>query len=99
MLSEQYPTAVRLIAFWTATGRPAGAGVLLHILLHAPSVIIYHLLRHDVDGAEMDEVFVEEQEQQFGLPPVTTDEAGVPAVADHGNGVETPADSVSQPAD
>jgi len=45
-------------------------------------VIIYHLLRHNVDVAEMDEAYVDEEEEKRGLPPVTTDEAGVPMVAD-----------------
>lgn len=45
---------------------------------------IYFLMRHDVDATEMDEVFLDEDagEPTYGLPPVKTDEAGAPEVAD-----------------
>jgi hypothetical protein len=46
--------------------------------------VIYYLLRRDVDATEMDEVFLEadESEKQFNLPPLATDAAGAPTVAD-----------------
>lgn len=46
------------------------------------STAIYFLMRRDVDAAEMDEVFLDQDasEQTYGLPPLTTDEAGAPAV-------------------
>ncbi len=43
---------------------------------------IYLLLRRDEDGAELDEVFLPAQDKEFGLPPLKTDAAGVPTVAD-----------------
>ena len=43
---------------------------------------IYLLLRQDVDQTEFDEVWVEDEEQQFGLPPIKPDKAGVPDLAD-----------------
>jgi hypothetical protein len=48
------------------------------------STVIYYLLRRDVDATEMDEVFLEadESEKQFNLPPLATDAAGAPTVAD-----------------
>ncbi len=42
---------------------------------------IYLLLRMDVDQTEMDEVFVEDDQERFGLPPLQTDGAGVPGMA------------------
>ena len=42
---------------------------------------IYLLLRRDEDGAELDEIFLPAQDQEFGLPPLKTDAAGVPTVA------------------
>ena len=44
--------------------------------------MIYLLLRHDVDQVELDEVYTEEQEEVFGLPPISTDSAGVPGVSE-----------------
>lgn len=43
---------------------------------------IYLLLRRDEDGAELDEVFLPAQDKEFGLPPLKTDAAGVPSVAE-----------------
>ena len=62
-------------------GAGGGGRLHLHVLLCAMTVI-YFLLRYEVDGTEMDEVFVEEQTDQFGLPPVSTDAAGVATIAD-----------------
>ncbi len=43
---------------------------------------IYLLLRHDADQAELDDVFLEEDDQAtYGLPRLQPDEAGVPGVA------------------
>ncbi|HEY2839081.1 MAG TPA: hypothetical protein VGJ26_08035 [Pirellulales bacterium] len=80
-LYEDYPTAVRLISFWGALVSLLVVGYFYSFFFTA-SVIIYHLLRHDVDGAEMDEVYLDPQEEKYGLPQVTTDENGVPVVAD-----------------
>ncbi len=43
---------------------------------------IYLLLRRDVDQTELDEVFVEDEQEPFGLPPLKPDKAGVPGVAE-----------------
>ncbi len=43
---------------------------------------VYFLLRRDVDGAEMDEVFREEEEDADALPPLSTDAAGAPVIAE-----------------
>lgn len=43
---------------------------------------IYLLLRHDVDRTELDEVYVEDEERRYGLPPLRMDKGGVPEVAD-----------------
>lgn len=53
------------------------------------STAIYLLLRHDVDGAELDETFLEEGET-FGLPPLATDAAGVPVVPPNEAASEVP---------
>ncbi|MCH7729462.1 MAG: hypothetical protein IH991_23745 [Planctomycetes bacterium] len=43
---------------------------------------IYLLLRRDVDQTEFDEIFVDDEEERFGLPQVKPDAAGVPSVVD-----------------
>ncbi len=43
---------------------------------------IYLLLRRDSDQIEFDVVHVPDQQVRYSLPPLTTDEAGVPGVAD-----------------
>lgn len=43
---------------------------------------IYFLLRYDVDAAEMDEVYLDQQQQSYGLPHLATDSAGVPLATD-----------------
>ncbi len=42
--------------------------------------VVYLLLRRDVDHTEMDEVYVQEEPQRYGLPSLTRDAAGVPGV-------------------
>ncbi|MGC4004318.1 MAG: hypothetical protein QM811_14840 [Pirellulales bacterium] len=56
------------------------------------AVQIYLLLRHDEDGAELDEIFVEGNDAAFGLPPLKYDAAGVPAVDDPPPG-QSPSDT------
>ncbi len=43
---------------------------------------IYLMLRLNVDQTEFDEVWIEDDEEQYGLPPVKPDAAGVPDLAD-----------------
>jgi hypothetical protein len=44
--------------------------------------VIYFLLRRDADGAEMDEVHLDNQEQVRTLPPLGADSRGVPTVTE-----------------
>jgi hypothetical protein len=48
--------------------------------LWVAAVGVYLLLRKDIDGAEMDEVYVED-EQEYGMPPLVDDPVtGIPEV-------------------
>jgi len=47
---------------------------------------IYTLLRHDVDATEMDEVFLDDEEQARQLPPVKTQGPAAPAVGETAGG-------------
>jgi hypothetical protein len=43
---------------------------------------IYLLLRRDTDGVQMVEVYVDQVEEEYGVPPLANDPAtGVPSVA------------------
>ena len=46
------------------------------------AAVIYLLLRRNVDHTEMDDVYVEDEPQRYGLPALSKDAAGVPGVED-----------------
>lgn len=52
------------------------------------ATMIYLLLRHDADQVEMDEVYLEEQDETYGLPPLETDDAGVPGTVDEHTAID-----------
>lgn len=72
-----------LIRFWNGCVSLLAVGFLFGYFWTA-STAIYFLLRRDVDATEMDEVFLDSDrsEETFGLPTMTTDEAGAPVVED-----------------
>lgn len=43
---------------------------------------VYLLIRRDVDQTETDEIYIEEEDESYGMPPLTKDESGVPVAAD-----------------
>ncbi len=47
------------------------------------AAVIYLLLRRNVDHTEMDDVYVEDEPQRYGLPALSKDAAGVPGVEDN----------------
>lgn len=72
-----------LILFWCGCVKMLAVGFLYSYFWTA-STCIYLLLRYDAEATELDEVFLEEEEDEatYGLPPLETDEAGAPVVAD-----------------
>jgi hypothetical protein len=73
-------TARKCIEFWQAMWKTLAAGYQAGFIWVA-GVGIYLLLRRDIDGAEMDEVYVGE-EDEHGLPVLEDDaSSGVPEVA------------------
>lgn len=68
------------IKFWTSMLAAAAAGYQVGYLWTA-AVAVYLLLRRDIDSAEMDEVFVDDKEPEFGMPALEEDDSGVPEVA------------------
>ena len=81
-----------LIQFWTGCVKLLAVAYLFSYFWSAASGI-YLLLRRDVDGAELNEVFLDadEDEQQFELPTIRTDAAGAPEVADRPTPPQPPA--------
>jgi len=86
-----------VIGFWVGCVKLLAVGFYYGYFWTATTAI-YFLLRRDIDATEMDEVFLDadEDEQAYGLPPLGTDQAGAPAVEDEVPEVE-PDDS--QPPD
>lgn len=78
-----------LIRFWAGCVKLLAVGFLFSYFWSAAAGI-YLLLRRDVDATEMDEVYLDadKSEETFGLPTVTTDQAGAPVVEDEPNGEE-----------
>lgn len=69
-----------LLRVWVDVVRLLAVGFLYSYFWTAATAI-YFLLRRDVDATEMDEVFLEDQEEDAqGLPPVETDAQGAPVV-------------------
>ena len=83
-LSRMRWTAGKAIAFWKSVLGALAAGYQAGFLWVA-SVGVYLLLRKDIDGAEMDEIYVED-EQEFGMAPLVNDPAtGIPEVDTNGS--------------
>jgi hypothetical protein len=84
-----------LILFWGGCVKMLAVGFLYSYFWTA-STCIYLLLRRDADATEMDEVFLEEQEEEasYGLPPIDTDEVGAPVVDEPA----PPSDSAEPPS-
>ena len=74
---------IALIQIWVAVVKLLAVGFLYSYFWTA-STAVYFLLRRDVDATEMDEVFLEEEEDQqsYGLPPLETDSQGAPVVSE-----------------
>jgi hypothetical protein len=70
-----------LIGFWQACLLTLAAGFIYSYFWSAATAI-YYVLRKDEDGTEMSEVTYEDPAEARGLPPLTTDTMGVPAVSD-----------------
>jgi hypothetical protein len=70
---------VWFIHLWTGVVK-LGAVSFLFSYFWTSATAIYFLLRRDVDSTEMDEVYLEEETQSYGLPPLKTDGAGAPVM-------------------
>ena len=72
-------TAHQVIGFWKSMLTAVAAGYQASFLW-VSAVGIYLLLRRDIDAAEVDEVFDDDDEPDFGMPPLEVDEMNIPEV-------------------
>jgi hypothetical protein len=74
---------VSLIHFWCECLKLLAVGF-LYSFFWTSSTAVYLLLRRDEDAKEMDDVYLEDEEEQQpqGLPPLETDEAGALGATD-----------------
>jgi hypothetical protein len=74
-------TGAVVIGFWTNFLHAIAYGFVFSYFWSATTAI-YLLLRRQVDGTELDEAFVPEEQRPHGLPPLKTGPDGLPTVAD-----------------
>lgn len=71
----------RMIAFWVGCVRLVPLGFAASYFWTAWTAI-YFLLRLSTDGNETDEVFLDDRDEAFAMPPLKTDAHGVPLAGD-----------------
>lgn len=77
--SAWFSNGKRLVEFWTGFAR-TGAAAFIHALFWCLASAIYLLLRRDVDQTELDEIYLVDEQRTYDLPPLKSDEYGVPQV-------------------
>ena len=68
-----------MINFWNAVIKSLAAAFLYGLFWCLASAI-YLLLRKDVDQTEMDEIFLIDEKRTYTLPPLRSDENGIPQI-------------------
>ena len=69
----------KVIGFWNGMARTLAAGF-LYGLFWCMASAVYLLLRYDVDETEMDELYLPNEQRSYELPPLKSDEFGIPQV-------------------
>ncbi len=83
---------VELIGWWIRLVKLVAMGF-TYSFFWTTATAVYLLLRYDADSTETDELFVEEGEERYGLPPLVTDDSGVPVVDEVDDEPERAADA------
>jgi hypothetical protein len=78
---DMFTIGASIIGFWHACLKTLAMGFFFSYFW-AAATAIYYLLRQDEDGTELTEVTYEEAGEVRGLPPLSSDALGVPAVTD-----------------
>jgi hypothetical protein len=74
-------TGAAIIGFWTNCLHTLAFGFIFSYFWSA-STVIYFLLRRLVDATELDEVYMPDEHDQHGLPPLKSGPDGMPTVVD-----------------
>lgn len=74
-------TGAAIIVFWTNCVRTLAFGFIFSYFWSA-STVIYFLLRREVDATELDEIFMPDEHDGHGLPPLKTGPDGMPTPVD-----------------
>lgn len=69
----------KLIGFWNGVPRTICVAF-IYGLFWCMASAIYLLLRKDVDETEMDEIYIVDERRTYELPPLKSDESGIPQV-------------------
>ena len=77
--SRTLQTGQTIIGLWNSLLRTIAAAF-LYGLFWCMAAAIYLLLRKDVDETELDEIFVVDEKRTYDLPPLKSDENGIPQV-------------------
>lgn len=77
--STMFQAGRSAINFWNAVIKSLAAAF-LHGLFWCLTSAIYLLLRKDVDQTEMDEIYLIDEKRTYTLPPLQSDENGIPQV-------------------
>ena len=77
--SGAYGFAVDMIQFWNQVLMTLAASF-MYALFWCLASAVYLLLRKDVDETEMDEVYQVDEKRTYELPPLKSDENGIPQV-------------------
>jgi hypothetical protein len=70
-----------IIGLWNALFKTLAAAF-LYGLFWCMAAAVYLLLRKDVDETEMDEIYLADEKRTYELPPLQSDENGIPQVQD-----------------
>jgi len=76
-----------LIAFWTGFAHLVRQAYQIGFFW-CSATTVYLLMRRAVDATEMDEITVDEDDQRDSLPPLGTDDAGLPGVDQDDSGAD-----------
>lgn len=77
--SGAFGVAVNMIQFWNQVLMTLAASF-MYALFWCLASAVYLLLRKDVDETEMDEVYQVDEKRTYELPPLKSDENGIPQV-------------------
>lgn len=80
---DEPPAAIqrgaRILGFWVGMAKTVCIAFIYGLFWCLASAV-YLLMRHDVDDTPMDEIYVVDQQRTYELPPLKSDEKGIPQI-------------------